>query len=322
MKSIVAFLVFLACILSLQFSHADESKIGNFNFVYPYQVFPAYLSNQAGFTQQLVLTDIKENGIKTHMYTLGERLVLDMKLHDRIGVFGRFQGSFNAGGELSSNLGSSNVQFSAGESWNIESGFNIKLFRAEESSTQISTRAYFSHGKSEGVLVDTSNLQLDEEYYKSLSLFIPISDIIDHAKEDVISNLNKLSYQSKTTSSLGGLNLSIAQALHPNFGLQFAFGTSIGNKEITIDRKKSTQWMSAVNLDVAVDVKLQPITPVTIQMEYSYQPQSIGQTNHVWICSLVYERPNLITFGPSIGKVFYNSNQETWFGNITAHLFF
>lgn len=323
MKSIVVFLVFLIFLFFTQISRADESKIGQFNFVYPYIVAPAYLSNHVGFTQQLVISDINKGSETLHAYTLGERLVLDMKVHDRVGIFVKAQASINAGGDISSSLGTRGFSFTAGESWSIQEGFNFKLLRIEETSTQISARTFFTYGKTRGVLIDTSNLQFDEEYYKSISLFTKIEDIINHLKDDVSGNFNKLSKTSKQSSAMGSTSLSIAQMLHPNVGLQLSLGISAGLREITtIEHKKESITIIGTNMDLALDVNLEPITPVTVQFEYSYQPQSTGVTSQVLLCSLVYKRPQVLSFGPSVGKVFEDPNQDTWFGNITAHLFF
>lgn len=323
MKSIVAFLVFLVFLFSTQISHADESKIGKFNFVYPYVLSPAYLSNHAGFTQQLVISDITRGSETLHAYTLGERLVLDMRVHDRVGIFVKAQASINAGGDISSSLGTRGFSFTAGESWSIQEGFNFKLLRNEETSTQMSVRTFFTYGKTRGVLVDTSNLQFDEEYYKSISLFTKIEDVINHLKNDVSSNFNKISKNSKQSSAIGSTTFSLAQALHPNVGLQLSLGISAGLREITtIEHKKESITIVGTNMDLALDISLEPVTPVTVQFEYSYQPQSTGITSQVLLCSLVYKRPEVLSFGPSIGKVFEDPNQDTWFGNITAHLFF
>src|SRR5690606_1526729 len=101
---IYSFLVLLLCSVTTS-ALADESKIGNFNFAYPYLVSPAYISNHVGFSQQFVFTEIKERKNKMLGITFGERLTMDMKIHDKIGLFASFQGSINGGGSFDNKLG-------------------------------------------------------------------------------------------------------------------------------------------------------------------------------------------------------------------------
>lgn len=303
---------------------AQGRELNGFAFSAPFNADPGFIENRFGF-KQIVMTDAPI-GHDTTAFTLGEQIAIDIKLHDYVGVSGKFVGSFQAGG---SSIGE-DYHFATGYNIRADGNINIKLFRNEKIGTQWIFHAKTSYRKNNGMFGDTAGIaiELDDEYYKSLVFDKDTKpeDVADHFKDDLKKSLKKsleqLSVSHQATYVGGGGAISCVQTFNHNLALQASYSLMIGQNTIKVGDVTSSPIQTVEHTaSIAGYVSLDPISPIMFRMEYEHEVFQ-GSDNNLVVGSLIFNKKAVpVNVTASAGKYFIG-DAGTPIGSVAVDFYF
>jgi hypothetical protein len=323
MKSFVSALA--ACVLLFPAEvRAEDRTLNDFTFSVPFNADPGFIENRFGF-KQLVTPSLPISGGLT-AFTMGEQVAVDIKLHDYIGVSGKFLGSFQAGGSSAGD----DYHLAAGYAIKADGSINVKFFRAEEIGAQWIFHIKASYRKNQGILADTGGVAInfDNDYYKDLvgKKNIKPEEVADHFKADLKKtlkeSLSKLTTGSQATYVSGGGSVSWIETFNHNFAMQASSGLMIGPNTIKIGDVESPAIQSVeYSAGIAGYVSLDPITPITFCIEYEHTVVP-GSKNNLVLASLIFNKKNSpIAVTASAGR-YSIGDENTPIGAVGIDLYF
>jgi hypothetical protein len=231
-------------------------------FIYPSQSDPAFITTAFGFSQGLAYVRMSgapilgsPTAVDASLVGVNEQFDLGVRLHERVGLFGRITGRALIGADARSAL-----YLGAQGGYAIDAGLMAMLLRLERYGTQIGVRGTLERvggaQLSPGALVD--------ELFRS-----PARGLSDVLSDQVMKAL-----LSQTGGWTGKGSLNVAQALGRHFSGQASF-------ELALSRLNATRWdvskSAAVDTELrswtfgaglALTADLNPHAPLAFQAEY------------------------------------------------------
>lgn len=324
MKMPIMILIIIGIVFSVSTSYSQDRTLNGFTAGTMFTSDSGFIENRFGF-KQVFLTEVPVSH-DVEAFAMGERVSMDIKLHDYVGISGKLSGTFQIGGDSIID----DYQFSGGYKVRTDGNIDLKLLRSEKLGTQWIFHIKTTYQYSEGFFADTS--RLSSEFDKSHYLFleyqdrIDIDDLTEFINEDVKTlvknNATNLVVSTQHTFVGGGASLSWLQVINPNMAILASASAIIGDDTVEISNVKllPLRYVQS-NLGVAACFSLHPITPITLRAELEHE-SSIYGTNNLALGSVVYSKehaPTSVTI--SAGKYFLK-DKSTPIGSVTVDLYF
>lgn len=302
----VKLLAALAIVSFTSLSFAQEQKLNGMDFINPYQGDSAFISNHFEVAQNFSSTGF------------GEAINMEIKLHDYFGIFGKFDVGFG----LAANPG--DMAFSGDSFFLSQEGIAVRVFRAEEIGSQLGFRLKFEQIQSKFFDFDSSQINLDEEYYKSLEEkeVIDPEEISSHVKEDLKKNIEDAATSGKYSSLSGGISFNLATAYGANLASQVSVETLYGSRDVSVvNNDVYSEDIRETSVNLALLGSMKPTIPVVAQVEYQYDIGLVGPSTHSILGSLFYNsKDNNFSIGAGIGKVF--AERSVTIGSLSGRYYF
>lgn len=267
----------------------------------------AFIENRFGIQLPVITSLPLPSGLNG--FAVGIQPSLSIKLHDYVGVSGRFVGMAQVGGDTSDN----NLRLDAAYNIKADGSLDVKIFRAEEIGAQWIFHFKTTYQRRHGVFADSRRLssEINDPYYTSLvgQKIVDVGALTKHIKDDIgkiaKDNLAKLTSASGATYAGGGGSVSWFQVFHPNAALMASAGVVMGNSLVEIPGVKPYGIVKMqVTMGAAGCVSLDPVAPITLRVEYEHEVNEDNVTNLV-LGSLVYSKKAApVSVAVSGGKYF------------------
>lgn len=305
----IGLIVILIVLSFSSLSFAQETKLNGMNFINPFRGDSAFISNHFGLSQNFNSTGF------------GEAVDAELKFHDYLGIFGKFDAGFGL------DASQSNLKFSIDDSIFAQEGIAIRIVRVEQLGSQLGFRIKIQQVRSGFVGFDSSKIDVDGDYFKSLKgqKEVDPEEIAIHIKGDIKNNVDAATYSGKYSSFSSGVSFNLATAYNKNFASQISVGILYGSaieEQIISEQQKyiSSEKLRETSLNLSMLGSLRPLIPIVMQTEYQYDIGLKGSSTHTVLGSIFYNTKDNFSVGVGVGKVF--ADRSSIIGNLSGRYYF
>lgn len=324
MKTPTSVLIAIGILLITFNAYSQDRTLNGFTANTMFASDSGFIENRFGFRQVIMTQAPIIHGMKA--FAMGEQVSMDIKLHDYVGVSGKFAGTFQIGESSVTD----DYQFATGYNVRADGNLDLKILRLEEIGSQWIFHLKTTYQRSNGLFADTSNLSSD--FDKTRYLFLEYQDRIDideltkYLDEDIRalakSNAEKLTFSTKYVFVGGGGSFSLMQVISPNIAILASVGAIIGDNTI---KSHGVELLPSrivqTNLGIAGCVSLHPITPITLRAELEHE-SSADTNNNLVLGSVVYSKENTPASVTISAGEYFIKNNSTPIGSVTVDLYF